>query len=85
MWICCISQSICSDTPPLELLTSSSNGGSIESERGNVTLPHVTPPITLDTLDRTVYCYNSLKHAVYKRTLDINSQDEVSSAILLSV
>ena len=72
-------------TPPLELLTSSPNGGSIEGERGNVTLSHVTPPITLDTLDRTVYYYNSLEHVVYKRTLDINSQDEVSRAILLFV
>ena len=72
-------------TPPLEVLTSSSNGGSIEGERGNVTFSRVTPPIALDTLDRTVYYYNSLEHAVYKRTLDINSQDEVSRAILLFV
>ena len=34
-------------TPPLEVLTSSFNGGSIEGERGNVTLSHVTPPICI--------------------------------------
>ena len=59
-------------TPPLEVLTSS-NGESIEGECGNVTFSHVTPLITLDTLDRTVYYCNSLEHVVYKRTLDINS------------
>ena len=67
-------------TPPLEVLTSSSKGGSIEGEHGNVTFSHVTPPITLNTLDKSVYYYNSLEH---ERTLHINSQDEVSRTILL--
>ena len=81
----CIPNQSVATTPPLEVLTSSSKGGSIEGERGNVTFSRVTPPITLDTLDRTVYYYNSLEHAVYKQTLDINSQDEVSRTILLFV
>ena len=55
------------------------------SEHENLMFSCVTPPITLDTLDRSVYCYNSLEYTVYKRTLDINSQDEVSRAIYLSV
>ena len=53
-----------------------SNVESIEGERENLTFSHVTPPVTLDTLDRTVYYYKSLEHVVYKRTLDISSQDE---------
>ena len=44
----------------------------------------VTPPFTLDTVDRRVYCYNSLELVVYKRTLDINSWDELSRTIHLS-
>ena len=62
-----------------------SNGRSSQSEHENLTFSCVTHPITLDTLDRSVYYYNSLEHIVYKRTLDINSQDEVSRTIYLSV
>ena len=85
MCIYCIPNQSVATTPPLEILTSSSNCGSIEGERGNVTFSRVTPPITLDTLDRIIYYYNSLEHPVYKRTVDINSQDEVSRTFLLFV
>ena len=85
MCIYCIPNQSVATTPPLEVLTSSSNGGSIESERGNVTFSCVTLPIALNMSDRTIYYYNSLEHVVYKRTLDINSQDEVSRTILLFV
>ena len=72
---------ICSDHNYLILKLT--NGGSSQSEHENLTFSCVTPPITLDTLDRSVYYYNLLEHVVYKRTLDINSQDEVCGTIYL--
>ena len=69
----CISEIVA----PLEIVTSSPNGGYVESEFRNISLSQVTPPIAVDVLRQTVYYYNSNKKGVYMKSLDTNAQDKV--------
>ena len=74
-----LSLSLPSDpSPPTEVFVISNDGGQVIGSNGNILLNNISPPTTLNNINRTLYYYNSERHAIYKTSLDVNAEDEVS-------
>ena len=63
--------------PPVEVLISSPEGGRVQGMNTNTSLSDVTPPVAINTKNRTIFYYNTNDKYVYRRSLDANLNPEV--------
>ena len=68
--------------PPVEVLISSPEGGRVQGMNTNMSLSGVTPPVAINTKNRTIFYYNTNDKYVYRRSLDANLNPEVITCIV---
>ena len=61
----------------MEVLFSSPDGGRVQGTSTNTSLSDVTPPVAINTKNRTIFYYNTNDKYVYRRSLDANLNPEV--------